>query len=432
MTVTPGERDLETHEASLERLGALAKEALPTEVDPFTAARGRARVAAAFAERAEPRRFGIGWRGVMVIASTLVALLLVPTWIGGPPAPLEVTRSGQPLDPTGYVRVGASDAPAELAFSDGSQVTFHPSARGRFGAVTSKGASVVLEEGVVSLAIEKRPSSFWAVHAGPFVVEVTGTRFDVRWESHEEALEVRLYEGSLIVREPLARDGIRMRAGEKLTASPRPPRLSLDLLDDGPRPSSESTAPEEPSSPEPAASTSALESKRQRPAEVVEAPSWSDHVRQGRFGEVLRQAKQRGLSKTLAQASRAELVALADAARYEGDHPTAEAALLAQRRRFARHQDAHTAAFLLGRLAEDHRLERREALAWFRRYLEESPRGPFVAEALGRAMALEQKLGNRAAAEESARTYLARFPGGPYAPLARELLASSTTPATIP
>jgi hypothetical protein len=55
-------------------------------------------------------------------------------------------------------------------------------------------------------------------------------------------------------------------------------------------------------------------------------------------------------------------------------------------------------------------------------YLGERPGGALAAEALGRVMEAEQRLGDLPAARTSAERYLARFPGGAHVALARSLL----------
>ena len=64
------------------------------------------------------------------------------------------------------------------------------------------------------------------------------------------------------------------------------------------------------------------------------------------------------------------------------------------------------------------------AITWYETYVAEAPAGSFVAEALGRKMIALKRSGNLDAAQAAARAYLQRFPGGPYAGVAREM----TTP----
>ena len=152
--------------------------------------------------------------------------------------------------------------------------------------------------------------------------------------------------------------------------------------------------------------------------------SWSKLIAQGEFEAVLANAEQRGLARTFESASAADLTALADAARYVRRSDVARRALLAERDRFSQTGPAREAAFFLGGLAEDESGvgAAKTALEWYERYLSESPRGTYAAQALGRRMILVHKLRGSAAARPIASEYLERFPSGAYAEPAKKLL----------
>jgi hypothetical protein len=139
---------------------------------------------------------------------------------------------------------------------------------------------------------------------------------------------------------------------------------------------------------------------------------------------VLADAEERGLDVTLAQGTLADVVAVADAARYAGRVGVAHRALLAQRERFAASTAARTAAFLLGRLADTSEAQPAAAIGWYDRYLAESPGGEFASEALGRKLVAVQRVSGAVSARPIAEQYLRRFPQGPYATKARELTLS--------
>src|SRR5262249_1943367 len=67
-----------------------------------------------------------------------------------------------------------------------------------------------------------RPGTSWLVVAGPFQIAVTGTRFDVRWGDEPGGLEVKMLEGTVIVRGALAGRGPPLRAGQPLGPDPAP------------------------------------------------------------------------------------------------------------------------------------------------------------------------------------------------------------------
>jgi hypothetical protein len=118
------------------------------------------------------------------------------------------------------------------------------------------------------------------------------------------------------------------------------------------------------------------------------------------------------------------LNALADAARYVRRSDVARRTLLAERERFPHSITAREAAFFLGGLSEDESgaASAKTALEWYERYMTDSPRGTYAAQALGRQMILVHKLRGAAAARPIATEYLAQFPSGPYAEPAKKLL----------
>jgi hypothetical protein len=151
---------------------------------------------------------------------------------------------------------------------------------------------------------------------------------------------------------------------------------------------------------------------------------WAADLAAGRFPSIVVEATALGIDGVLARSELEELAALADAARYTRHESLARGALQALRRRFPRSEQAHMAAFHLGRMAESEQ-DPRAALSWFEAYLGEVPSGTYASEALGRKMLLVQSLDGKPAARELADTYLRRFPGGTYADAARAL---SSTP----
>jgi TolA-binding protein len=113
---------------------------------------------------------------------------------------------------------------------------------------------------------------------------------------------------------------------------------------------------------------------------------------------------------------------LGAAARMAGRSARATEAYAAARRRFAGSDSAATAAFHLGQLAFDGARAFAEAHGWFETYLAERPQGALAAEALGRAMEAELRMGDPSA-RATAEKYVARFPDGAHAALAKRILA---------
>ena len=63
-----------------------------------------------------------------------------------------------------------------------------------------------------------------------------------------------------------------------------------------------------------------------------------------------------------------------------------------------------------------------DAAHWFGVYLEQAPRGPFAPEALGRMIECYARLQLDALARQTAERYLAQYPQGPHAQIARDAL----------
>jgi len=342
--------------------------------------------------------------GIALAAAVMTALIIA--W---PDAALDYQIQGAALAEGGYVRAETQDA--KVTFSEGSDVLIARGSVARIVDVGPHGARLVLEAGHASLSITHLEETEWSIAAGPFVVEVTGTRFAVDWHAARQQLEVTLDEGSVLVRGPLLADGVTLREGQKLFAELPARRVEIAELGDAPAAREKSAAP--------AAEKEAASVQSVVPPAPAERVPWSKRVASGEFQIVLDEAQARGIESVLASGSLDDLMALSDAARYAARGDLAQRALTSVRSRFSSSDAARTAAFLLGRLAEGGSSS--AAIDWYDRYLAEAPGGTFAAEALGRKMLL---LRSRAPAQARgvAEQYLRRFPKGAYAQVARDLL----------
>jgi hypothetical protein len=168
-----------------------------------------------------------------------------------------------------------------------------------------------------------------------------------------------------------------------------------------------------------AASASAAEGPAQVRPVSRPLPTWSEMLADGNFRGVLDAADGRGVDATLSRGSLADVVALADAARYLHERGLARRGLLAERSRFPGSAEARGAAFVLGRMADDAG-SRDEAIRWYDTYLAESPRGSFAAEALGRKLVALVESSDTVGARSVAQEYLRRFPHGAHAAYAHD------------
>jgi hypothetical protein len=149
----------------------------------------------------------------------------------------------------------------------------------------------------------------------------------------------------------------------------------------------------------------------------VKPERWRELIAARAYSNAIKAAEDRGFEAVLQDATRAELYALSDAARYAGRTVRAREALITVRARFA---EQGKSAFLLGRIAADGG-DADKAIEWFELYLSEEPSGTLAEAATGRLIELYQPR-DVARARRLAERYLAKYPDGAHAALARSLL----------
>ena len=436
-------------DSALSRLGRLGRTQLSGEVSPDKESESRWRFREILAREAHASGTTRWLVGAITASAVTVAAFFAWRAFSHPPLSFEVDRPA--VANQDYLLVPITSPSAHVRFSDGSDLTLEPGTRGRVASLRADGAAIGLESGKASLHVVHRPETHWSVNAGPFAITVTGTVFDVGWSGGDELLEVTLRSGSIMVHGPLAASGIRLTAGERLvvnlkagqlrveqiaSAANSPPRdllaqptVSGSSSDDAAKSLTRDEAPggvdlgagiddTSPRKSDMAPQVRGNVSSTNDAKSSWSKPSWSKRVAAGDFDGVLADAQQTGIDAALARSTLADLVALADAARYKGHADMARRALVAQRERFPSSTAARTAAFLLGRLVES---EPESAIAWYDRYLAEAPNGEFASEALGRKLVAVHRGSGQA--RPIAEEYLRRFPRGPYAARARELLS---------
>jgi hypothetical protein len=301
---------------------------------------------------------------------------------------------------------------------------------------TSKhGARIVLERGSMRSDVVPRADNDWFVVAGPFEIRVTGTSFDTGWDPEQQVLRVTMFEGHVLIRSECLSAPRPLGKGESLALS----CAAQDRASDS-RATSAVTAPgfaaAAPASAMPARSASARQLSAQSvavaepalaslPATAASAqgPSWRDLARQGKYEAALSAVEATGFDEACRTLPADQLLELGTSARLARRAERANAAYAAVRRRFAGSDSAATAAFHLGQIAFDSAGAYAEARAWFGTYLSERPAGGLATEALGREMEAEQRTGDLVAARATASSYLARYPLGAHAGLAKSLLA---------
>jgi hypothetical protein len=359
------------------------------------------------------RRIGFAAVGAAAIAGLALGPKIYRQYSAEPvPPPLALSVEGGALDGSGAIRAREDAEPPALHFGDGTVIKLDRGTRGRVSAVDARGARVAIDHGRARVDVVPKPQARWQIDAGPFVISVHGTVFSAEWDERNERLEVDLEHGSVSVTGPVTNGPIAMRAGQSLIVKVRRSEVVLRDTDED----QETEAPA--LAPPPARARPVAASRPARAARPTR--SWALALSGGDFDSILEEAE-RDIGHTLATRSPEDLAALSDAARYRHHDDVARRALLAQRRRFPGTPRAADAAFQLGRLDEKNGRGTAPALAWYERYLDESPKGTYAAEALGRKMIAVEELHGAGAARAVAEQYIRRFPRGAYAGAARAL-----------
>ena len=399
-------------------LGALLRESTPPG-SPRQHLEGRARLVDSLAQpqgaRRRPARAAIG----LALAAAVAAIALVLARRHAP-TPLAWHVEQGSAGAQGYVGLAAGEPSARLVFDDGSRVVLAPGSRGRVAAATARVAEVVLEQGRAQVHVEHRDGTTWVFDAGPYAVRVTGTDFVLAWAADVETLDVWMRSGRVVVTGPVLGEALTLATGQHLVARLRERSAQIDAT---PEPPAGVTppAPPTPTSTDPAAPAPSAVVPPPGATASAPSPAWSKLVATGDYARVVREAEAEGIARALGGRPLADLRALGDAARYAGRADLARRAYTAVRARFPSSGEARTAAFLIGRVAEEQDHAVASALRWYDTYLAEAPAGAFAGDALGRKMVLVSTTQGRDAARPLAERYLQRFPGGPYAGAARDL-----------
>lgn len=375
------------------------------------------------AARAPGPRFVVRRAWVAAAAAALVVALLVVRARRSAPPGLEAGSRGGAARTT----VLASSTEASLRFSDGSTVDLAPDAHAHVVELTTEGARVAVERGRAVVSVPVRAGARWSFDVGPFALVASGASFETSWDPETRIFQVEPREGSLHVSGPTVRDERVLVAGQNL-------RIALAIGEDAVRdpPARPEAAPEPaPATASPSASASATEPgpaavPGARPAAGVSAPrpvpagpSWRALSADGRYAEAM-MAVGSTFDALCASEGSGDVIVLGDTARLAGDPARAARAYESARARFPGSSDGALAAFALGRMAAQ-RGNDPEAARWFATYLRERPGDRLAREALGRLMEARERNGETASARVLAGEYLAKYPDGPHAKLARKI-----------
>jgi transmembrane sensor len=403
---------MDDNENQLDRIGEHVRQLMSDDASASDELRrGRSEFLAEVVRRQHsPARAGRSGRRRLLpwalAASVAAATAGVWLWARVQPLSFEVgeTSSGQPGQ-----RIEALDGrTVPLSFSDGSSLVLAPGATMRVLSLDNRENHILIEDGALEVRVARRPlrKIRWLFEAGPYHVQVTGTKFQMVFHAALRSLQLSTEEGQVVVsgcqQEPRS-----VAAGHSIELScprnPLPPRSGMPS-EVSPRPASMVEAPP-------------------TPPRTKSEPSWRELLSSGRAEEALRSAERSNFDRVCQTASARELLTLADTARLSGSYQRAVTALQRLRQRFPRSMDASIAAFTLGRISFEKLHAYGEAAVWFDTYMREQPAGPLMGDSFGRRMEARMRAGDHAQARVDAEQYLRRFPEGPYAAEARTLLS---------
>lgn len=406
----------------LQRAAEFIRTQVQTRGGPLEHA-GRARLMAAL-ERRKPRRARHWVSFAVATCAVLVGIGVTSHRQRTQALTYRIGTSAQIGEIGSYVSAPAASK-LDLNFSEGSRVVLEPGARGRVARSTSHGATMVLEDGRASVNVVHRPDTDWRILAGPYVVQVAGTSFEVSYAVATQTFQLDMREGVVRVTGPgLAVPG-EIRGTQRLLLAPGSSAVPASSAS----PSVSKAADAASSTPQtdaPVASPSAAGDSPAQPVSTgfVErkksADSWAQLARRAEHLKILELADREGIDHALQSATGPDLFALANAARISGKQQVAARAYRAIRSRFAASAEATSAAFFLGRVYESS--DPAIAISWYEQYCHEAPGGVWVAEALGRRMVLLNASQGSEAARKAAEDYLQRFASGPYAGFAQKIL----------
>ena len=306
-----------------------------------------------------------------------------------------------------------------LEFSDGSKVVFEASSRAELSRLGPTRAALRLDRGRFFASIVHHPNMTWGIDAGPYTVEVIGTKFSVDWRGDSSGLAVEVKEGVVrVTGGDLGPNGATLRAGQKLerkapeSAEPKP---AADL------PKAEAQPPSDDITVE-------VTNERSAQPRDPKEPSLAALASAGKYRQALELAEKQGFERVIGEVGENDLLSLANSARYAGSPARAKQALLKLRERFPSRPSADLAALYLARIAEQVEKRPQEAVRWLRTFLSESPTGDLAQSARGSLLSILSAQGDTKGARAVATDYLRYHPEGPLAEQARSLVSRTSPP----
>ncbi|MDX2019714.1 MAG: hypothetical protein SF187_05690 [Deltaproteobacteria bacterium] len=318
------------------------------------------------------------------------------------PQPTSFAAHITPLPATGAWVTAALDRAFPMQFEEGTNVALQGGATAKIAANQKALAKIVLRSGRLRADVTPRVKhwDFVAGEQGVFVVEVTGTSFDMAWDAPAETLFVQMHHGQVRVHGDCLAKDIILNAGDAQDIRCPPQAAAAPAMESPP-----SSSP--------------------RPRDVVATAPWQSLVRAGDFAGAVRAISRLGLERNLNRLSAADAIAVGDALRLGGQQKRA-ARLYEHVWESSDDRAASIAAFTLGRMADEQSRSPTRASQWFARSYQRAPRGPMSEEAGWRHIESLKAAKLDAQAVAAARAFVKAHPSGAYTQLAQKLIAASS------
>jgi transmembrane sensor len=317
-----------------------------------------------------------------------------------------------------------SDREVPLRFSDGSVIALAPGSEAAIASLEHKGGTLDIRRGLAHVQIVHNADTHWALQAGPYTVNVTGTRFDIEWRPEMQRLRVDLFQGSIVVSGRNHESTTRLSAGQQLLVTNDQWSVHDSHDTDKDAPPSEGDVPVPADSALTMVHEDSDAARLSSPTGVAattlpSSNNWALFAARGDYRSAYDAAEHDGFESVCRRSTSAQLLSLAEASRFTGHADRAESALRILRKRFAKTHDAALAAFQLGRIAGGGQA----SAQWFRTYLREQKGGELAREASGRLLEALWQAGDQEGARVEAQSYLRTYPQGPHAAFAQRLQA---------
>jgi hypothetical protein len=398
----------------------------------------RSMFAALAAERISMSRARLNLRPIFIAAgiAALVLISFVIAW----------SKFASPHDITFTIGEGSEggvlnqwieapdNATSSVRFEGGTRVSLLPKAEASVEAADSEQVRIHLSVGKINADVKRNGRTKWLIVAGPYTVEVIGTKFSVAWEPTAAHFNVVVERGVVLINgKNIERSGVYLAQGYCLSAnrnkvSVEPVASNLQDPRDPANLSNANQAAEDfinvDSDTDSNKGASTNVHRRENAEHLVsEETSWISLYEHKQYRRAVDVAKKIGLSKLSLGLNDTRLWQLIDAARSAGETDLSVSLLTTFRERFSESKQAGIAAFLLGKILYDEKQQKAEASVWFERYLRESPDGLLAEEALGRLVTANRDMGRKETAKRYATEYLKKYPSGSFATISQRAVS---------